>query len=233
MMPAPTPSAVRHTAVPAGGLPNVPPEPRLRAQLLDVRNTDGGWAYRRGNRSRIEPTCWALLALESKGAELRVLEAWPRRGSWLIDAPEAPENYAFNALAALTLLEREGMTSAVDALARNVIGARGKVLANSPNVKQNNSIQAWSWVSDTASWVEPTAWSLLLLKKVRRHQRLEGMEERIASGEAHACRPRMPPGRLELRQHERARCGSLALRPDDRPGTPGDAGSPRPSCRAA
>ena len=153
-------------------------------QLREVRNSDGGWAYRRGNRSRIEPTCWALLALGAQDTDLRVLETWPRRSSWLIDGPEVPENYAFNALAALTLLQHRGMTTEVSALVRNVIGAKGKVLPNSPNLRQNNGIQAWSWVSDTASWVEPTAWSMLLLKKVRRHQRLEGMEERIAAGEA-------------------------------------------------
>src|SRR6186713_3203009 len=107
MTPADTPSALRDAAVPAGGSIDVPPWPRLRTQLADARNADGGWAYRRGNRSRIEPTCWALLALESGGSELRVLEKWPRRGSWLIDAPEAPQNHAFNALAGLTLLQRQ------------------------------------------------------------------------------------------------------------------------------
>ena len=35
----------------------------LRQQLLDGRNADGGWGYYRGRVSRLEPTCWALLAL--------------------------------------------------------------------------------------------------------------------------------------------------------------------------
>jgi hypothetical protein len=30
--------------------------------------------------------------------------------------------------------------------------------------RQDNSIQAWSWIDDTFSWVEPTAWCLLALK---------------------------------------------------------------------
>jgi len=184
MTPAHTPSAVRALAVAPGDSRDAPPWPRIRNQLLEVRNSDGGWAYRRGNRSRIEPTCWALLALGAQDTDLRVLETWPRRSAWLIDVPEAPENYAFNALAALTLLKHQGMTHAVTALVRNVIGAKGKTSRNSPSVRQNNGIQAWSWVNDTASWVEPTAWGLLLLKKVRRQQRLEGMDERIAAGEA-------------------------------------------------
>lgn len=183
MTPSLTPSAVRDAASAAGDAIALPGA-RVRNQLLEARNSDGGWAYRRGNRSRIEPTCWALLGLEEQDADPRVLAAWPRRNSWLVDVPDAPENYAFNALAALTLLKHQGMRKDVGALVRNVISVKGKLLPNSPSLRQDNSIQAWSWVSDTASWVEPTAWSLLLLKKARRHEPVNGMEERIAAGEA-------------------------------------------------
>jgi len=31
--------------------------------LLEAQNADGGWGYRRGGQSSVEPTCWALLAL--------------------------------------------------------------------------------------------------------------------------------------------------------------------------
>ena len=34
-------------------------------------------------------------------------------------------------------------------------------------MRQDGSLQAWSWVDGTFSWVEPTAWCLLLLKKWR------------------------------------------------------------------
>ena len=35
----------------------------LQHQLLETRNGDGGWGYEPGRTSRLEPTCWALLAL--------------------------------------------------------------------------------------------------------------------------------------------------------------------------
>ena len=47
----------------------------------------------------------------------------------------------------------------------------------------SNSIQAWPWVEGTASWVEPTAWCLLLLKKVRSQSPSPEADERIRVGE--------------------------------------------------
>ena len=36
---------------------------RLRQTLLDRASSQGGWAYYAGKAARIEPTCWALVAL--------------------------------------------------------------------------------------------------------------------------------------------------------------------------
>jgi hypothetical protein len=38
-------------------------------------------------------------------------------------------------------------------------------LEPSTHSRQDNALQAWSWIADTFSWVEPTAWCLLSLKK--------------------------------------------------------------------
>ena len=35
------------------------------------------------------------------------------------------------------------------------------------NLRQDNSLQGWSWVDATFSWIEPTCWGLLALKKAR------------------------------------------------------------------
>ncbi len=35
----------------------------MRRALLSAANADGGWGYYPGKASRLEPTCWALLAL--------------------------------------------------------------------------------------------------------------------------------------------------------------------------
>src|SRR5688572_3663237 len=71
----------------------------LSSFLASARNADGGWAYYRGNRSRLEPTCWALLATT---ADARVLATWPAAGGLLQEHQTAAPNYAFHGLALLT-----------------------------------------------------------------------------------------------------------------------------------
>jgi hypothetical protein len=44
----------------------------------------------------------------------------------------------------------------------------GIALARSTSNRQDNTLQAWSWTAGTFSWVEPTAWCLLSLKKCAR-----------------------------------------------------------------
>jgi hypothetical protein len=160
----------------------------LREALLRARNADGGWAYSSGKRTRLEPTCWALLALaaaDSRPVELERLRSWSQRDGWLIDVAGAPPNQPFNALAALTLLQDASTAPLARPIVSNLLSA--KSLRYSPGEKDfpdDGTIQAWSWVEGTASWVEPTAWSLLLLKHLRRNGALpaEGTE-RIDVGE--------------------------------------------------
>ena len=142
----------------------------LREALLGLRNADGGWGYYPGKTSRLEPTCWALLALAREaGAPLDVtpLQKWPRDAGWLVDATGAPINYAFNALAALTLLQHPGGPALAAPIAAQLLRAKGVRLEQAAQLRQDNSLQAWPWIDQTFSWVEPTSWCLLLLKKLR------------------------------------------------------------------
>jgi hypothetical protein len=158
----------------------------LRAALLDARNMDGGWGYAPGRRSRIEPTSWAALALghsEGQAPDVESLRAWQRQNDWLMDLPGTPPNIAFNALAALTFLQDPSTASLAQPIIGRVIEAKGLRLGQYDAIRQDNSIQAWPWVDGTASWVEPTAWCLLLLKKVRSQSLSQEAHERIRIGE--------------------------------------------------
>jgi hypothetical protein len=158
----------------------------LRAALLGARNKDGGWGYATGRRSRIEPTCWAALALghsEGHAPDVTALRAWKRQDDWLMDFAGAPPNTAFNALAALTFLQEPSAIPLAQPIISRLIQTKGLRLDQSDVVRQDSSIQAWPWVDGTASWVEPTAWCLLLLKTVRSHPADPEAAERIQVGE--------------------------------------------------
>ena len=133
--------------------------------LLRARNADGGWGYQAATSSRLEPTCWASLALGNT-VERRVLEQWPCAEGLLLERDRGTPNYAFHAqaliaLRALNLEHTAGNRRLLGALQR----VKGTPLPPSTINRQDNSLQAWSWIDGTFSWVEPTAWSLLALKQ--------------------------------------------------------------------
>lgn len=150
--------------------------------LRAARRPDGGWPYYAGKSSRLEPTCWALLALRAAGEPVSadVLSAWPRRNGLLADRPGGNVNYAFNGLAAIAL----GAFGVSDrALLEGLIAVRGVALPESTVNRQDNSIQAWAWTDGTFSWVEPTAWVLAGVKRLGAGSDDVNMQARIADAE--------------------------------------------------
>jgi hypothetical protein len=160
--------------------------PSLREVLLAARNPDGGWPYYPKHDSRLEPTVWALLAIArdaGRPPDIDVITRWPRKDGWLVDGPAgAPVNFAFNAIAALGCLQAPGATALVTGLARLIVQARGITLEQNDVQRQDNSLQAWPWIDQTFSWVEPTAWCMLLLKKGRALG-IDGAADRITVAE--------------------------------------------------
>ena len=160
---------------------------RLRQALVSGRNADGGWGYYPGKASRLEPTCWALLALGS-GPDTKALRepaaAWlmgcQRPAGWLVEHTDLPVNIAFNSLTAFTLLHHRDLAN--DDVRRRlltaVLGSKGVAAPASDTMRQDNSLQGWSWTDATFSWVEPTCWGLLALKKAR----ASGFAETAARG---------------------------------------------------
>ena len=141
----------------------------LRESLRGGRNADGGWGYRRGKATRLEPTCWSLLALGDRKAAAGVLRDWPSADGLLLEHRDGAPNYGFHGLALVTMqamqIEPAAGTSAMLQAMQRVKGAK---LKPSALFKQDNSLQGWSWIEGTFSWVEPTAWCLLALKQLAR-----------------------------------------------------------------
>jgi hypothetical protein len=168
-----------------------PTSSSLRQALLASRNPDGGWPYYAGKTSRLEPTVWALLALQAAGERIaaNALLAWPRSDGWFLDRSSNAVNVGFNALAAIGLAALAPGAPERPALGAALVRARGVKLPQVPGFAQDNSIQGWPWLDGTFSWVEPTAMAVIALKGLRTLPEAQG---RISDGERllldRACR---------------------------------------------
>jgi len=149
----------------------------LQETLRASTNARGGWGYYPGKSSRLEPTCWALLALAAGGAAAADLETHARflascqqPSGWLLEDPKLPANVGFNALASFTGFALPQTSS--DAIRRRLfdalVGMKGIQAANELHSGQNNTLQGWPWIDTTFSWVEPTSWGVIALKTARR-----------------------------------------------------------------
>ena len=154
-----------------------------KESLLAARNPDGGWPYYAGKTSRLEPTAWALLALREAGdrVSLDPLLAWPRRDGWFLDRSSDAVNVGFNGLLAVALARLSAPADVTSPLRQALIAAKGEKIALSSINRQDNSLQGWAWTSGTFSWVEPTAWGLIALKRLG--PRDQAALARIAEGE--------------------------------------------------
>jgi hypothetical protein len=153
--------------------------------LERAQNDDGGWGFIEGSSSRVEPTSWALLALQEfrslvvrDRAILRVLSflegaqlgdgSWPavtgqEKGSWVTSIA----CWALFAHPEVRKIVRRGLRW----LSEEWPGDSGRwwrlmrwVAADEQVLAQNDSYCGWSWTHRTASWVEPTSYALLALR---------------------------------------------------------------------
>lgn len=144
------------------------PVDTLESALRRGQNADGGWGYYAGKRSRLEPTSWALLALTD--SDPRVLQSWPVKDGLLLEQANGEPNYGFHALGMLALGARQlEHSTGKQTLLGGIQRVKGVQLPPSAVNRQDNSIQGWSWIAETFSWVEPTAWCLLAVKKVKKN----------------------------------------------------------------
>lgn len=144
--------------------------------LLESQNADGGWGYRAGGISYVEPTAVVMLALADRNAEparLRalglVLSLQHADGGWGIAAVD-PESgwmtaYAVYALAAFQDA-RAALARGVDWLVRT----EGLSIAE-PTARENvrsmyhmdAALRGWPWQPGDAGWVHPTALAIIAL----------------------------------------------------------------------
>jgi len=149
------------------------------AALWALRNPDGGWPYYRGRRSRLEPTSWAMLATGTPFGSTP-LGAWIGQDGLFVEPGTPHANFAFNGLAALAASANGAPARVLSKLMTGLVVARGEAVPPTDVARMDTSLQGWSWMAGTFSWVEPTAWCTLALK---RHGSGQASAERVAVGE--------------------------------------------------
>ena len=169
--------------------------------LVGAQNQDGGWGFQRSGESRVEPTCWSLLALRNAPGRVAtdtfasgrqyLLAAQLRDGSWPASREETRGSWV-TSLACSALSAEEQCTEAVSAglrwLCRDFPRDSSpfrlfvrRFFSSDSYSAHDDSLRGWGWTPRTSSWVEPTAFALLALRDA-----------------ASACMPRDASARQQL-----------------------------------
>ena len=164
------------------------------ARLLAAANPDGGWGYQPNRATQLEPTCLAMLALaDEDGFTRSPAEDAVGKGLWQLEQHAHPDgSYRLTRgrpeaawPTALVFLTRQALGHSPDdlvAVRDRLLTLRGRVLKADPEVSDMTDIDTgllgWPWAEDTFSWVEPTSWAVLGLRRAGqgRHPRVrEGL----------------------------------------------------------
>ena len=171
--------------------------------LLKTQNADGGWGSQRGRRSSTESTALAVLALDA-AADRSSAPALSRGIGWLAERQNADGSWPLatdmkegswaTALAMLSLAPFEAQRPRALRGAGWLEGQKGSGLGlfnsllyrfssqHRQRNRLNPDLKGWSWTPGAFSWVEPTSYALIALKKLRPY--LAGKaDERIRQGE--------------------------------------------------
>lgn len=178
--------------------------------LRASQNPDGGWGYFRGKQSWLEPTTYAMLALQgTPGSEAPLASAWKLVRSWqLSDGSVRPTQQVEDGtwvtahlvtLASVRGLDDQDVTRSVNWLV-GVVGAEHSLPMRAASAlhllktKLDVSHQGWPWRDGNASWIEPTVHTLVALKKVRERHATAEIQHRVREGEEMILRRRCSDG---------------------------------------
>lgn len=167
------------------------------------RNPDGGWGYRPGRRSLVEPTGLCLVALAADGeradaqAGLDFLRSC-RKNSGAIGIDPSDPDGSWMAYAAILAFDALGASDEARRLAEWALAmedASGRFTADEVSsiamtYRYDAAIRGWPWTPGTTAWVEPTALFMIALVKdgiSPEHERLKSgvrllVDRRVRSG---------------------------------------------------
>ena len=163
----------------------------LKRQLLS-----GGWSFLGSRQSSVEATSLAVLALGLDTEDARrsgiahLLSAQRADGSWPAFLGDSEGSWA-TALALCTLNTTGDLAAAREKALRWLDAERGreghwfwrwKFKTVDRNVRFDPDKYGWPWIPGSASWVIPTAFSVIAIKQFTVCNRSEASEKRIHLG---------------------------------------------------
>ncbi len=147
-----------------------------RALLLSRQNRDGGWGFRAGQSSWLEPTAYGALALhgtEAAEGAAELLKSWQSPGGAWVASPQTQQpSWASSLALVLKCIRREyddawgrGVAWLAHSRAKQVPVSSwlDRLLGREPGNVLDHRLAAWPWTPGTAAWIEPTAHALRAL----------------------------------------------------------------------
>jgi hypothetical protein len=168
----------------------------LAETLKSRQMKSGGWAYFNSVQESLEATCLAELALaperhaNSSEAILFLLKSQLSDGGWPAFLGDSEGSWT-TALALCTLNSTGDFTAAREKAFRWLYAERGreghwfwrwKFKTSDRNVRFDPDKYGWPWVTGSASWVIPTAFSIIAIEQFTVCNRSEESEKRIHLG---------------------------------------------------
>lgn len=138
-----------------------------------VSDPKGGFANQTGGGYRIDATAWAAIALAALSREADLVQDARDRlaAAQLADgrvsfSPQHPEAFWPTSLAIFAWHQAAAYREAQARALRFLLATTGKHWQRQPDAAYGHdpSLQGWSWIDATHSWVEPTGLAVIALK---------------------------------------------------------------------
>jgi hypothetical protein len=174
----------------------MPSVSQLARSLEEQRLPLGGWSYLNSSQTSVEATSLAAMALSSESSDAsgsgieQLLRLQRRDGGWPAFLGDSEGSWT-TALALCALNQMTDFASAREKGFHWLIAERGreahwfwrwKFKTADRNVRFDPDKYGWPWISGSASWVIPTAFSVIAIKQFTVCNRSEASEKRIHLG---------------------------------------------------
>jgi len=171
---------------------------RQRLDVLErTQNEDGGWGYFPGKATWMEPTVYAVLALDGQRSLGPLERAWELIASWQLPdgswrpcmAVEGPGTWV-TALGVHLCCWRGEFGQPFRRAVKWLLNTEGRegswvlraIAKLQPGGADNDLSQTgWPWLRGASSWIEPTTQTILALRKAA--ARYSGVEARVRDAE--------------------------------------------------